>query len=554
MKSQLLIVLLFIHLAVFAQNASNQLQGSVSFLSSQNVYVQFVSTTGIAIGDTLYMLKNNELQPAMVVKELSSISCVGRSIPDILLALSQQVVAIRKEKSQPIEVVAQQSKEAISVNNQAIEAATVKAARTKRKNADLDGRVSLSSYLNNTSDSTVNNIFRFNLSINAQHISNSNFSTECYILLTNRNTYQHYSEVIVDTSDLFSPYYRGDSVAIRNVKKTTTDVKIYNLAVKYDFDSTSCLTFGRKINTNLANIGAVDGLQFEKSARFFSYGAVVGSRPDTYNYSLNTSLLQFGAFVGHHIKNGNLRTSLAFFNQMNHLITDRRFAYIQHTNSLMKNMTFFGSMEIDLYGKVNNQLTTKLDVTSTYLSLRYRPFRKLSVSLVYDARKNIYYYETYKNYVDSILDRETRQGFRFRANYHPFNKVIWGGTAGYRLPTSSSSASINGNSYLTYTQLPFVNASLTIDATVLKTNYVDGMVYGLSVSRDFMKGKLFTNLLYRHVNYTFNTTNTLNQNIGEISISWRIAKKLLLSADFEGSMDASNKLDTRLFVNISQRF
>ena len=40
------------------QGVSENLQGKVSFVSSQNVYVKFKSTAGISVGDTLYTLSN----------------------------------------------------------------------------------------------------------------------------------------------------------------------------------------------------------------------------------------------------------------------------------------------------------------------------------------------------------------------------------------------------------------------------------------------------------------------------------------------------------------
>ncbi|MDO9152681.1 MAG: hypothetical protein Q7U47_03055 [Paludibacter sp.] len=523
-------------------------------MSSQNVYVQFANTDDINLGDTLYVLINNVVKPALLVKNKSSISCVGAPFPDVILSVSNEIFAFTKPESKPIEVIAQQSREAISVNDQAIDEA--KKIKHHTSIADFDGRLSLSSYLNNTSDTTINSIFRLNLALNARQIANSKFSTEIFMTITNKNLYRHRIETYIDTADVNSPDFRGDTKVTRNVSQSENDVRVYNLVLSYDFDSTACLSLGRKINSNLANIGAVDGLQFEKIGRKFSWGAVIGTRPDTYTYTLNTNLLQYGAFMAHAFKNEklNFRTSVAIFNQMNNLVTDRRFAYIQHSNSLMKNMDFFGSMEVDLFGEVNNKLTTKLDFTSSYLSIRYRPWKKLSVALTYDARKNIHYYETYKNYADSILDKETRQGFRFQTNFRPFNKFIWGTTAGYRLPTNTTTASINGNTYFTYTRLPFIDASITIDATLLKTNYVDGMLYGASLSRDFLDGKLFADLSYRFVDYKFNTGSVLKQNIAEISISWRIAKKLMLSANFEGTSDTNNNLNGRVFVNISQRF
>jgi hypothetical protein len=571
LKYILLLVSVLLGINMFGQRAE-LLNGNVSFISSQNVYIQFANTEGIHIGDTLYLQNNNKLIPALVVDNLSTISCVGKPFPGTNLSITNQLFARKKTENKPFEVIAQKAKEAISVNDQAIAAA---AKKNKEKTSGIDGRVSLSSYINNTSDSTVNNILRFNLSFNAQHINNSKFSAECYMSLTNKHTYTPFTESITDTTT------NETTNRLVNRPVSSTELKIYNLALKYDLDSTSSLTFGRKINSNLANIGAVDGLQFEHSGRAFSYGAVVGSRPDTYTYNINPGLLQFGAFVGYQTKKDhrNSQTSLAFFNQMNNLKTDRRFIYLQHSNSLLKNLDLFCSLEIDLYGanfkadsaktigiSGNDSIvkwTTRtpaniLDLTSAYVSLSYRPLHNLSMSLSYDARKNVYYYETYKSYVDSLLDKETRQGFRFQASYRPFKRISLGGNAGYRLANGSSvsnAASANGYGYLTYSQLPWIDASLTLDATTLKTPYfTKALMYGGSLSKDFVNGKIFTELSYHYVDFTYITSGTLQQHIGEMSLSWRIAKKLMFSADFEVSKEVGGTLQKRAFINLSQRF
>ena len=311
----------------------------------------------------------------------------------------------------------------------------------------------------------------------------------------------------------------------------------------------------------MSNIGAVDGLEYENVGKNFTFGALAGSRPDYLDYSFNPKLLQFGAFISHNLRNenGTMQTSLGVFNQLNNFKTDRRFAYFQHLNSLLKNVDLFSSFEVDLYGFVNNQLTSTFDLTSTYISLRYKPWDNFSTSLSYDARKNIYYYETFpQNKIDSTLDKETRQGFRFNLMYRPFKYFVWGGNVGYNLKSINTGSSMNANSFLSYTQLPF-NTYGTLTVTALKTPYITSMmVYGLSLNRDFLAGKVNAQIEYRMGNFQYvNSTIPTQQNIAAMSLFWRIAKKLTLSANFEGTFETSGTTKTNynsLYLNISQRF
>ena len=83
---------------------------------------------------------------------------------------------------------------------------------------------------------------------------------------------------------------------------------------------------------------------------------------------------------------------------------------------------------------------------------------------------------------------------------------------------------------------------------------MDGMVYGVSLTHDLFSGKLYTELQYRMVDYLYRNSSTkLKQNIGQISLSLRAAKKLTITADFEATFENQNNYQ-RLFVNITQRF
>jgi hypothetical protein len=535
MKHTLLIIAFFFcGINLFGQSATETLlQGKVSYTSSQHVYVQFVNTDGIHVGDTLFVSKDNVYLPALVVNNMSSISCACVSLATTPLAISTPIFAHRKVDQAALDVIAQKSQEAIAVNDLAINAPRDK---NKGQKARVDGRISVSSYSNKSSYSSYQR-FRYNFSLEAKHIDDSKISFESNISFTHK---------------------LNETIQLHDA------LKVYGLDLKYDIDKTSTLTFGRKINSNMANVGAVDGLQYEKKLNNFTVGALVGSRPDSV-YGFDPKLLQFGAFASHNIQkeNGYMQTSLAFFNQMTKFQTGRRFMYFQHSNSLLKNLDLFCSAEVDLYNAKDS--TNKFDLTSAYVSLRYRPLNNLSLSLSYDARKNIYYYETYKSRTDSLLEKETRQGYRFQFNYRPFRKLSWGGTAGYRLQTPTAKASYNGYTYLTYSQVPFIDVAATIFATMNKSNNMDGKDYGISLSRDIIDGKLSAEVEYRHENYNLsnygNTTTLPNislvsliENSAELSLSWRLSKKLMLSADFEYSKDADNKYIQRAFINISHRF
>ena len=523
MRNLTILLLLCLSTAAFGQK---MIKGTITFRSSQNVYVSFENTEGIQAGDTLFSEVKGWPVPVLLVKSLSSTSCLCTTLSNMKIDGTAFILAKIPMAEELVHQTAKDLEATKAVTTDAI-VDVLQGAKETKPQPRFDGRIAVTSYSNLMSGNS-NQRFRYNVSFNAQNIDSSAFSAETYLSFSNR------------LGD-----WRGISDAL----------KVYSMAVHYHSGAHS-VTLGRKINLNMANIGAVDGLQYEFTHKSLTYGALVGSRPDYNSYGFNPDLLQFGGFVSHNIQttNGSMQTSLAVFNQMNNFKTDRQFAYLQHSNALLKNLNVFASAEIDFYTLVNLHPKATFDLTSLYLSLRYRPVSNLSMSVSYDARKNIYYYETFKNQIDSIIDRETRQGLRFNFNYKPFKKLVWGGNAGYRFKQSDLTPSINANSFLSYTQVPWIDAYATLDVTYLKSSYMNGMVYGAALSRDLLDGKLYGELKYRLVDYVNPVSgSTQVQNIAECSISWRLAKKLMLSADVEGTQEAGGN-SLRIYLNLTRRF
>ena len=527
---------LFLQGIVFHLNAqeSKVNAGTVSYISGQSIYVKFVSTQGIENGDTLFMLKNEILQPVLVVEHRSSISCLCKTIGENTFKVSDEIVGLPKgidskdsPKIQPEEQIE------LDVNEQVLISSETETLKPK-VNQNIAGRISLSSY-SNFSNSTSEDVhrFRYTFSMKALNISESKLSAETYISFSHK----------LNQWDLVQ-------------EDLSNALKIYSLALKYDFNETTTIWAGRKINPKIANVGAVDGLQFQKQLNNFFVGAVVGSRPDFQNYGYNFDLLEYGAYIGQSqkVENGFVQTSLAFFEQRNSSNIDRRFTYFQHSNSFIKNVNIFTSFELDLYKLENGEPQNTVSLTSLYFSIRYRVTRRLSLFGSYDNRKNVIYYETFKNYSDEILQLASRQGLRFRINYRPINYLNIGINAGTRFRKEDPRPTKTLNSNVTYTRLPWINASLSLSSNLMQTSYLDGQIYGARLSKDIVPGKIYSQLHYRFVNFNYvNSASNLKQNIGEINFSYQFNKKLYLSVNLEATFQEKENYN-RVYLNLRRKF
>jgi hypothetical protein len=528
----IILVLLSLVNALKAQEKGTPDEGTITYITSQNVYVQFKSTENISPGDTLFFPKDNLQVPALIVTNKSSMSCVCTPVSGISLKQSDKVYTSGRTKAVPVQEIA---KDTVAKPVVVAVDTTYPAKETKKKSQHISGRASISSNLNFSNTPGGNSQrFRYTFSMNALNIANTKLSGECYISFVQRSGY---------SSEVKNDIWNG--------------LKIYDLALKYDFNETTRLWLGRKINPNLSIAGAIDGLQFEKNVKSFLFGAYVGSRPDYQDYSFNFDLFQYGAYAGHEYanKNGSAQSTLAFVNQENTWNTDRRFLYFQHSNALLKNLYFFGTIDFELYQNINGQQSGVFNLTDYYILLRYKVIKQLSLSVSWSSRTNLIFYETYKNNVDNLVNNAPVNGLAFQAQYHPLAKLTIGARVSYRDRKTDPRPSWNADGYATYSMVPALKVSATASATFMQSAWVDGKIFSLMLNRDLVSGRLYCGAGYKFVMYSFYSNETaVNQNVASVNLNWNIWKKLFMSVNYEGTFENDTRHYNRVYINLTQRF
>lgn len=543
MRKLFFIFLMFgVFTSISAQEGIKEVEGTVTYFTSQNVYVKFLSAKEIKPGDKIFLRKDSVLIPVISVENCSSISCVGKSIGEVKLKVGDKVIAlVPKEKESVVQEIikAEPARSATEVTGSG--SSTTQKSPSERKQ-EVKGRILFSSYSNfSGSSGNDSHRLRYTLSMDITNIADSRFSFESYV---------SFSHKLNDWAPIKANIFNG--------------LKIYGLNLKYELGKTTTIFVGRKINPNISSLGAIDGLLVESNYKHFYWGAVAGFRPDYTDYGFNSGLFEYGGYFGHTLqnKNGRMQTSVALFEQTNSGKKDRRFAYFQHDNSLIKNVNLFISSELDLFKLVKNQTptdssyiaTNDLVLTSLYLSVNYRPFKKLSISGSYDNRRNVIYIETFKSYLDQLLEDATRQGVQLRINYRPITFMNVGVSTSYRDRTKDLHATKNTNGFLTYSQIPGIKVSATLSANLLQTSYIKGSIYGLRLDKDFLSGKLNAGLNYRYVDYQYqNSTGSLKQHIGEAELSYQVSRKFSFSVDYEGTFEKPTNYHS-IYLSVIKRF
>ena len=529
MKKLLLIFFLF------SAGANNKLiaqdsvlvEGFVSFVNANNIYVRFENTKDLNINDTLLVFVKEKWTKSLVVQMVSSKSIVSVPFGPERIMVGSKVAYYKKptiSENEPIKVV--------EIKKEPDEVVIPKEEKPKEHKQNYNGRIIVSTNGSMEQKEKDYNRIRTSLAFDINNINNGKFSFESYI------------------------NYRRRFGVEQNQDSFNEDFKIYALNLSYQANENSTISLGRKLNNRMANMGAIDGLQVEQKFKSLTFGGFGGTRPDDIDYGFNSNLLQFGAFasIDKDKGKGQISTSIAFANQLNHLKTDRRFVYFQHTNSIINNLYLFYSIELDLFQNIDSVKSNSVNLTSTYVSLRYKPFKKFSVTTSYDNRRNVIYYETYRTYLEQLLNQETRQGVRLNVNYNITRNLNFNATGFYRYQESRPDPTKNYIANFTVNRLPAINASLNLNVNYMNTYYFDGVIYGARFNKDLFKGKLSTELNYRKVDYRFFNKEQPNmkQDIVGISANVYTKKRTSLMINYEGTFEPTQSYN-RYYVTISQR-
>lgn len=511
-------------------------QGVVTYNSSQNVYVKFESTNGIVTGDTLYQKLSNKLIPAMVVKFISAKSVAGESINNTELKVDDRLFAVI-EREIPDLVTNEPNTPEVSIptaTDVSVNTINNSSQRVKKRESNFKGKFSVQSYSNisNSPFFADNQRWRYSFSLNANHIGGSGLS------FSNYTTFAYRADQWTNISDNFG-----------------RSLRIYDFALNYEFTKTTSIWLGRHLNRKISNISSIDGIQFETGMKNNYVGVVAGSRPNFTDLGFNVKLFEYGVYIGRDdsLSSGYMNNTLAFFEQTNNFKTDRRFLYFQHSNSIIPNTNFFISSEMDLFKQISGVKKNEFQLTSIFASLRYSPSRVISLSLSYDARKNVIYYETFKSFIDSLFENETRQGFNLRMNIRPLKKVFVGLTGGYRYHKNDLKPARNFGGYISYSQIPFVGITPTVSYTKLITSYIEGGVTGLRLSRSL--GNWFDiAVYYRNTQYKFYSyLASLKQNSFSVDLSTILFNPVYLSLSYEGIFE-NTSTSGRILLGLTTRF
>lgn len=486
--------------------------GEVSFVTSQNVYLKFNSTELMTEGDTIYIVVDEIEIPCLRLLEKSSISCVSEVIGGCDVEKGQSVVYhTRLKKADELDknedLFSESGEVDISVEEAEQEVGSVYTCQ------EINGRASFSNNMTwGYNESNSKRVAR--LALDVVNILDSKFSFQSYSNIRNNNN---------------------------------PSINIHEALLSYNLDSSMTISLGREINRRMYSLGATDGLHAEKRFRRSFVSLVVGSRPDTYDYSLNTKLFQYGVCAGiFHNKAQSSTTSIGFIDQTNQSFIDRRYAFLQHNSRIGNNVSIYASAEVDLYNSARLRLL--------YTSVSYRVSEKLRLSASVNLRKNLILYESFSEDLVSLLANDPlKSSIRFRANYKISNAIYSGASISIRRQENGENNFSNLGGYLNFSN--FLGGRLSNSFSINRNDYFQYYSISSRYTRRFFESKLDISPNARFLLYSYQSFNIdpFKQLYVGVDSDYSVKEGLSVSALYDFSARSGVPFH-RFTVRILQRF
>lgn len=516
---------------------SGWLPGRVTYVTPQNIYTEFSSTEGIAAGDTLFRKSGLSYKAVVVVKFLSSRSVAGPVIEGVELQKDDTLYArVKLTLDEPVintEIIEQPASQLQDTNKHNV-ADVPESDHLSKLKPSIKGRASVqssSSFVNGSTEDDLQR-WRYTFTIEGMNTGLPGLSFR---------TYMNFAYNTREWGEL------KNSVLNR--------VQFYDINVSYTPDSLSRITAGRYINPKTSNIGAVDGIQYERTISEWNAGVFAGSRPSPTNYGFDAKLFQTGVYINRQDTAGAgiMENTLAAAVQTNNFLTDRRFLYFQHSSYLLPSMSLFLSSEADIYKNISGVINNSPELSSVYISIRNRIAGGISTLISYDARRNVMYYETYKNFIDSLFTNELRQGARASVSFRAGAGILVSLSGGYRFKKGDSKSSSNYSGFISYPGLPVISGTLSYNFTKVSSSYANADNHAITYRNEAAGGISYsTGYRYLRYNYTGRASGS-SQNIVFGDVNWNFFGRSYLTLAVEEAF-IGNLTSGRVYLDVTTRF
>jgi hypothetical protein len=342
-----------------------------------------------------------------------------------------------------------------------------------------------------------------------------------------------------------------------DVPQTEWRNRIYEFSFSYDnLSSMINYKFGRIISNKFSGVGYIDGVQLQHNiSEKFNWGIFAGTQPEWQYSDFQISYQKYGAYASYSsgdYKTSRFESTLAFAGTYHNSDISREVLFWQNNYNRNRKWSIYQSLEVDLNRDWRKKAAGEnFSLSGLYINGRYYINDDLNLGLSYDNRKNYYTYEL-RSLADSLFDDAFRQGARISVNYRLFKNLRLFGNSGVRKRDTSE---------LTYSYSGGFNASNIFNQRISLSGrfsgfsnlYTEGLNPTVSLSKYFSAGH-FLQIGYGQYSYTLKSNNSsrLNQYV-DATGQLELPLNLFLSADYEYSYGDDSE-GHRILAELGYRF
>lgn len=283
------------------------------------------------------------------------------------------------------------------------------------------------------------------------------------------------------------------------------DNRIYELSLSYGgVDNTTSFQVGRILPRHLTRVGYVDGAAIDRHVGSGWHIGLSGGVKPRWQYSSDEITLQkYGGYVGYEIRSNNatqFEQYAAFAGEYHGSSISRELLHLQGSLKVGRGLWFSNQFEVDLNrGWRKERSGAGLEVSSVYLSARWRISKQVTVGSSYDTRRNYWTY-VQQSIADSLFDDQLRRGARVDLYLNLPFQLNFNSQIGYRKAADDPDPTVSLVFYASKSGIPTSQTRISARYSKFNGPTNDGYNYSIRVAQRF--GEVLTleaaNGLYRY--------------------------------------------------------
>jgi hypothetical protein len=317
------------------------------------------------------------------------------------------------------------------------------------------------------------------------------------------------------------------------------------------------ISVGRIISNNISGAGYLDGLYFNHNLTANWYwGLMAGFKPDWQFSKFQTDEKKYGLFFGYQSKpNSEIRfdASLAANGEYHGSTVSREFLFIRSSLIHQRNWNIYHSMEIEINRDWRKErVGNTVSLSSLYISGQANLSNQISARLSYDNRRNYYRYE-YMSLADSLFDDAFRQGLRLFIHYNPVKNIRLSLDGGLRKREDDSQTTYSYGAGLRVPKFFVKSLSFTTRIASFSNIYTRGINYSFFLRQRFYSS-LFLGVDYgaHYYNQILNNQRYNSQWV-RLNINFDLLTFLSMSGFYEYDFGDDHS-GHRIFAELGYRF